>query len=594
MCGITGYIGPREAAPIIVDSLKRLEYRGYDSCGIGILNDGDVYLERRVGRIDPFREAVLKAAPPGHVGLGHTRWATHGKADLKNAHPHVSCDGSILAVHNGTLDNYELLREQLEEQGHKFSSHTDSEVVPHLVEESLKRGKSLDEAVVALRGALRGQYALLIARKGTEELYALRRGSPLVIGVGVGEYFPASDIPSFLPLTKRVIYLAESNDVVLTRGGIFQLEATGTEVNRANGCHVPSTISLDASNVSKGDFDHYMIKEILDQVGVLEEASRQNLEPIWRAGEFLRASKDIWLVGSGSSYHACFYGDYLLSTLTRKNVRAQIASELEFRQDHIRPESVVVAVSQSGETADVVNAVGRAIERGARVIAITASPLSQLARMASVVVPLECGTELSVAATKSYTAQLTVFLRLAYHLKHNDAEGAQAIWRARDGLLNLTSAAAREHTVSLAHALSSSKSIFLVGRGLSRVTAMESALKLKEVAGIHAEAFPGGEMKHGPLALVEEGTPVVFFFDNTGRAKSEVAASEVQSRGGVPFSVGPCPLRASADHIRVEDASMATPIVQVVPMQLLSYELALLKGLDPDHPRNLAKAVTVA
>ena len=219
MCGITGYIGPRQAAPVIVDCLKRLEYRGYDSCGIGVLDGGEVYIERRVGRIDPFREAVLKASPLGHVGLGHTRWATHGRADLKNAHPHTSCDGSILVVHNGALDNFEELREQLESSGHSFSSHTDSEVVPHLLEESLKQGRSLDEAVVDLRAVLRGQYALLIAQRGTEELYALRKGSPLVIGVGEGEYFPASDIPSFLPLTKQVIYLDESNDLVLTQRG---------------------------------------------------------------------------------------------------------------------------------------------------------------------------------------------------------------------------------------------------------------------------------------------------------------------------------------------------------------------------------------
>jgi glutamine---fructose-6-phosphate transaminase (isomerizing) len=600
MCGIAGYVGRRAATPILLESLKRLEYRGYDSCGIAIVNDDDIFVRRVAGRIEQL-EAIMNRQtaaashfPTGTVGIGHTRWATHGRVDVQNAHPLASCDGSILVVHNGIIENADTLRSDLMAQGHTFTSETDSEVVAHYVEEQVKTGESIDRAVLSLPKVLTGSFGLLIAHKGSNELYVTRRGSPLVIGVGDHEFYPASDIPSFLPMTSRVLYLRENEVFAVNLDGVHLLEPGTDRRTMRVDLSRSQAVNLHASSSSKGNFDHFMVKEIVEQTETLSHLIRQEPEHLQAVVGTLRDADQIYLVGAGTSYHACLYAEYILAQSAGRSTRAVVSSEFEHRMRPITSKSVVVALSQSGETADTVAAVDLAVEAGAQVIAVTNTEESSLAHKANFVVPLESGLEIAVAATKSYTAQLGWGVLMNYGLQGKLEIGARELWRARDNLFNLTSDSAREHVRFQAQSLVDAKSVFLLGRGIHYVTALEAALKIKEVAGIRAEAFPGGEMKHGPLALIEEGTPVLLFYDSAGQHQAETAASELVSRGARAYTIGPKPLRVSVEHIRIDDTGISTPISQIVPMQILSYELARLRNLDPDHPRNLAKAVTVS
>jgi glucosamine--fructose-6-phosphate aminotransferase (isomerizing) len=466
-------------------------------------------------------------------------------------------------------------------------------VIPHLLEQSIKDGKTFDMALQSLPGALKGSYAILIAKRGADELYLMRRGSPLVIGVGDGEYFPASDIPSFLPFVSKVLYISEGEILVLSRQGIDEITLIDGATRRVKYPKVAEVIDLKRSAVSKGDFDYFMVKEVMEQVDTIDKECRENATVIHDAAKFLDEPCYLWLVGAGSSYHACLYGELILGNVANRKVQACVSSEFEFHEGLLGKDSVLIALSQSGETADTIDAATFAKAKGAKLITITNEPLSKLAKMADFVIPLNSGKELSVAATKSYTSQLAIFTLLAYELRNDQASGRLALLQARDTLFDLTSRAARQHVLGIANKVLGCKDIFLLGRGLNRVTALEGSLKVKEVADIRAEAFPAGEMKHGPLALIHEGTPVFILYDEKQMARAELTASELRSRGAVIYSLGPHPLNAAADHIRVADAGVATPIVQIVPLQLLAYELALLRNLDPDHPRNLAKCVTV-
>lgn len=593
MCGIAGYVGARPAAPILLDCLQRLEYRGYDSCGVAVLGDAGVFLRRSIGPIAEFREEVLSATPVGTIGIAHTRWATHGRADLTNAHPHVSCDGTVLAVHNGVLENAYVLRDELVRKGHRFTSDTDSETIPHLLEQSLADGLTMDEAVSKLPDQLVGSYAIVAVRQGQDELFVLRKGSPLVVGVGEGEYFPASDIPSFLPFAQRVIYLREEDPFAIGRGGIRRLRSNDPSKPAGMFHELPEPVSLKVESVSKGSFEHFMIKEIMEQVGAISRLVDEPPSSLARASEMLRGASAIKFVGAGTSYHASLFGQFLLATVLHMDSEACVSSEFEFRASALRPGTVVVALSQSGETADTLQAVRFARDRGARVVALVNTEGSSLTRVADVVIPLRSGPELSVAATKSYTSQLVALNLLVESLSRDPTQAARTTLQARDSLLELTSDSARAHVASLANGLVRHNPLLLIGRGGNYVTALEAALKIKEVAGIGAQAFPGGEMKHGPLALVTEGSPVILFYDQSQAERAELAASELITRGAVIYSVGPKPLRSSSLHLRVTDAGAATPIPQIVPMQFLAYELAKLRQLDPDHPRNLAKSVTV-
>ena len=594
MCGIAGYVGTRPAVPMILECLKRLEYRGYDSCGIAVVCEGPLFVRKTVGSLDRFRDEMATVSPPGSTGIGHTRWATHGKVDERNAHPHLSCDGAIAIVHNGVIENADRRRAGLEREGHRFRSDTDSEVIAHLLEEGMRRGQSFDRAFLALQDQLLGTSAILALHRESEIVLVTRKGSPLVVGVGDGEFFPASDIPSFLPITQRVVYLGENECFALTARGMERLALAADEAVRLPGVPAPQSVSLSPDSVSKGNFEHFMIKEILEQTSALERLIRGAPSVVGNVTPVLKNAREIVFVGAGTSYHACLFGQYLFASLVRRHVDAYVSSDFEHHVDLLGPESVVIALSQSGETLDTLEAVRFARDRGARTIAVTNVELSSIARLSQRVIPLFSGPELAVPATKSYTAQLAIVTLFGQSLAHDsEPVGLQPLWQARDALFNLTSEAARHHTREVGRELLGVQPVFLTGRGRHYVTALEAALKLKEVAGLKAEALHGGEMKHGTLALIEEGTPAIHFYDRQELPRSEIAASELRSRGARIISVGPQPLVNSDHHIRVDDAGVATPIVQVIPMQILSYELAKLKSMDPDRPRNLAKSVTV-
>ncbi len=594
MCGIAGYVGARDAAPIVLGCLKRLEYRGYDSCGIAVGDRHSLFVRKSIGSLDAFQQEIAALSPSGSSAIGHTRWATHGKVDARNAHPHLSCDGAIAVVHNGVIENADRLRAELQGRGHNFLSDTDSEVIPHLLEEEMRRGRSFERAFLSLQETLLGTYAILALHRDFDSVCLTRKGSPLVIGVGDREYFPASDIPSFLPITSRVIYLGENDCFTVSPQGIEQLAVDGERAVRLATPLLPESVSIAPESISKGNFEHFMIKEILEQTGTLERIIEGAPALIGDVIPLLRDARDIVLVGAGTSYHASLFGQYLFAGAARRHVDAYVSSDFEHHADLLGPGSVVIALSQSGETADTLEAVRLARGRGAETVAVTNVALSSISRQSDHVIPLFSGPELAVAATKSYTAQLAILTLFAQMLvTDRSADGARPLWQARDALFNLTSEAARRHTREVGRDLLGAQPVFLTGRGRHYVTALEAALKLKEVSGLKAEALHGGEMKHGTLALVESGTPALHFYDGQELVRTEIAASELKARGARIISIGPQPLPSSDHHIRVEDAGVATPIVQVIPMQILAYELAKLKSMDPDRPRNLAKSVTV-
>ncbi|MGI0156497.1 MAG: isomerizing glutamine--fructose-6-phosphate transaminase, partial [Thermoplasmata archaeon] len=393
---------------IVIECLKRLEYRGYDSCGIAVETGGKLFVRKSVGTIDAFREELAALAPSGVIGVGHTRWATHGKVDLRNAHPHISCDGTIAAVHNGVIENAAVLRAELVEQGHTFLSDTDSEVVPHLLEEGVRNGQSFERAFLGLQERLRGTYAMLALQEGSDYVCVTRKGSPLVVGVGDGEYFPASDIPSFLPITPRVVYLGEDECFVIHRDGMERLSLEGDRAVRRKTVPAPQSVSISPESISKGTFEHFMIKEILEQTGTLERIIQRAPVLIGDVMPVLRDARDIVFVGAGTSYHACLFGQYLFSAVARRHVDAYVSSDFENHAELLGPGSTVVALTQSGETLDTLEALHLAKDRGAQTIAVTNVELSSVARVSDHVIPLFSGPELAVAATKSYTAQLAI------------------------------------------------------------------------------------------------------------------------------------------------------------------------------------------
>ena len=591
MCGIAGYVGPNLAAPTIVECLERLQYRGYDSAGLAIRTKAGISVTRVTGVVDGLiREASRD--PDATIGVGHTRWATHGPCSVENAHPLVSCDGALAVVHNGIIENHAELRHELEAKGHRFRSGTDSEVIPHLLEQGMREGQSFQEAFVSLHTHLRGTFAIVAVHRDCPCLLITRRGSPLVVGVGDGEYFPASDIPCFLGHTSRVLYLHEEDCLQVDLSGVHRLENGGRSVKAFDS---PLTlVDLDPAHADKAGQDYFMIKEILEQDRILDHILQLDPSPIESLGRLIQASRRTLFVGAGTSYHSSLYAEYCASSLGVENVRGIVASEFDHFASHLTKSDLVVLLSQSGETADTISAGRLARLRDAKLAAIVNSPLSTVVHEADLILPIGCGMEIAVAATKSYTAQLTTIMLALAHCAGESAKGTAIVREASNGLYNLTSDTSRKLVKLIAQDLGNSRDLYLLGKGLQNVTARESALKLKEVAGIRAEAFFLGEMKHGPLSLIDEASRVILFFGDSDYMAAKTAASELSTRGARIYTVGPQPLPEGAFHIHTDDIGLGLPICQIAPVQLLSYELAKQHDLNPDRPRNLAKSVTVA
>ncbi|MEM0475560.1 MAG: glutamine--fructose-6-phosphate transaminase (isomerizing), partial [Candidatus Norongarragalinales archaeon] len=605
MCGIIGYAGPREAAPLILDGLKRLEYRGYDSWGIACVGeDGKVRVVKKAGKIGAASEGVFSFTR-GSVGIGHTRWATHGVVNDENAHPHACCRGEVFVVHNGIIENYAELREELEARGHRFASDTDSEVVPHLVEEIHSAGAPLDEAVIAAARRLRGSFALgATSSRQPNALVGIKKDSPLIVGLGEHagkkEIFVASDVLAFLPHTKQVVFLNDGEAVIAKRN-----EKTGgwkAEFKDFNGRTLQKQASLvewDAAQATRGGKEHFMLKEIMEQPAALRQAAMQDEQALNEfAGELKRAQR-IVCIACGTARHAAVIGQHLISRLTGKRIEVIIASEAQYFADWLDENCVLLCISQSGETADVLEVVRRAKVKGARVLSILNVVGSTLARLSDRALFINCGPEIAVAATKSFANQLALFYLIAFAMAERGGEGARRVREAADFVektIRDNDAKTRELGVKLAKC----ESVYFVGRGVNFPVALEGALKLKEVSYIHAEGMPAGELKHGTLALISQGTPVVLL--NPRDYTHEDALNngrEAKARGAWLIGVSDEASSAYDEFVRLpkldgsEDAELFYPLLEVVPLQLIAYHAAVARGLDPDHPRNLAKAVTV-
>lgn len=603
MCGIVGYVGFRNATDVLLDGLRRLEYRGYDSAGVAVRTPEGLRVVKRAGKLAALEGALEEGHLEGPMGIGHTRWATHGAPTDPNAHPHTTEDGRIAVIHNGIIENYLELKEALQARGHRFSSETDSEVLAHLVEEKYR-----GDLFLALREALkevRGAYAVVVAHEDHEEIVAARTVSPLVIGLGEGENFLASDVPALLPYTRRVIFLHDGDLARITRERVEVTDLEGNPVVREV---VAIDWTLEAAE--KGGFPHYMLKEIYEQPWVLENTLGGRLRE--EVGDVdLDLSLDpkeverVHLVACGTAAYAGWYGKYLLEILARVPAEWDVASEYRYRDPVVDEKTLAIAISQSGETIDTLEGIREAKRKGARTLGVINAKGSSITREVEDVLYIHAGPEIGVASTKAYTAMLAAMALLA--VRFGRARGtlgkaeAQGLIREMRKLPRLVEEVLEKRPLiaHIAEKYHQAQDFLFLGRHVQAPTAYEGALKLKEISYIHAEAYPAGEMKHGPIALIDEHLPVVVLATKGPLYEKTLSnIQEVRARGGKVIALateGDEEIRKLAQDVVYlpEVHPLLYPIVSVVPLQLLAYEVAVLLGRDVDQPRNLAKSVTV-
>jgi len=611
MCGIVGYIGSREAEPILVEGLRRLEYRGYDSAGLATLTGSHLHLRKKAGRIAELAKYLAEKPAPGCIGISHTRWATHGPASDKNAHPHLSFDGQIAVVHNGVIENYALLKKQLIEEGIPFKSDTDTEVIANLIAKNLNG--DLVDAIRRTLPLLKGTYGLaIINRNQPAILVGARLGSPLVIGVGDGEQFLASDASALVGNTKEVVYLGDHQLAVL-RSDVWQvLDADHMRVDAT-----VHPIQATAEAADKGAFEHYMLKEIYEQPEALENAMRGRLSDEDASAHFgglnikprqLRGAERFIFTACGTSYHAALVGEYLFEELARIPVEVEYASEFRYRNPPLERNTIILALTQSGETADTLAALRESKRKGHPTLSLCNVVGSSIAREADGGVYLHAGPEIGVASTKAFSNQVMVLTMLALYIgrmRHlSSLQGTRMLKELRgmpDAIRKTLEC--HTHVKQIAEKYRGVRNMLYLGRQYLFPIALEGALKIKEISYIHAEGYPAAEMKHGPIALVDEETPSVFLIP-TGGVVDKVMSNleEIKARGGPVIAIASegdddilRQIRAKADDIITvpQVAEYLQPLVTVVPLQLLAYHAALLRGCDVDKPRNLAKSVTV-
>ncbi|MGH7888299.1 MAG: glutamine--fructose-6-phosphate transaminase (isomerizing) [Candidatus Binatia bacterium] len=608
MCGIVGYIGHRDAAPLILASLRKLEYRGYDSAGIAVLNDGQVAIRRAEGKLNNLESMLQRQPMAGAIGIGHTRWATHGRPSETNAHPHRA--GDVVVVHNGIIENYLQLKEQLSKRGTHFSSETDSEIVAHLVAEKIDRGIDFLDAVRRTLREIHGSYALLfLNRRDPKRLIVAKNSTPIVIGWGDGETFIASDIPALLDYTRKVTFLEDGEIGEVTVGSYRLFNGNGHAVRRP-----VKEITWDAVAAQKGGYAHFMLKEIHDQPRALADTFRGrialkdgqvSLEDIELKASEVKQIKRIHLVACGTAWHACLVGKFMLEEIAGIPAEVDYGSEFRYRSPLMDPKSILLMVSQSGETADTLAAIDIARAKKAKILSICNVIDSSIPRKSDGVLYTHAGPEISVASTKAFTTQLTALYLLAVALGRLNGrlKAAEARKLLRD-LMHLPSwiekALEIENEVKeLARELMHSRDFLYLGRGINYPIALEGALKLKEISYIHAEGYPAGEMKHGPIALIDETLPVVVLAPRDRYFQKTVSnLKEVDARGGKVIALtddakAANDLNAHRVLTLPKASHYLTPIVMTIPLQLLAYYIAVHRGTDVDQPRNLAKSVTV-
>jgi glucosamine--fructose-6-phosphate aminotransferase (isomerizing) len=605
MCGIIGCaLKNGSAAPILHKGLKRLEYRGYDSAGVATIHGGRIHVKKDSGKIDEIHIRLNLNDLPGSIGIAHTRWATHGAPSQVNAHPHIDCDGLVAVVHNGVIENFLELKEELIDRRHVFRSRTDTEVIAHLIEEGLEAGKGLLESAIAAVKRLKGSYALaIISPREPDKIVFARNESPLIIGLGDDANFIASDVAAFIEYTRRVIFLDNGEVGYLTPSEvrIFKVDS-GVEVNKR-----VIELTWTVEEAEKSGYPHFTLKEIYEQPQTVKEALKAQEKYLDLLTEFLDRGKDVFLLAAGTSYNACIAASYMFSKIARLTTIPVIASEfIENYGRSIGIDSIILAVSQSGETADVLTAVEHARMTAATILAVTNVVGSTLTRVSRAYVLQNSGPEIGVAATKTFTAQLTVLAQLALRLARKRGKLAQyEIDELEEELRKLPELVEKTLVISdkpmrdLAKELANARSIFFLGRGINYATALEARLKVMELTYIPCIAYPAGESKHGPISVIEDGYPV-FFIAPLDSTRKHVLGNimEMRARGAKIYCVG-----TEGDNELRENVEwwlglpkvheILSPIIYVIPFQFLAYYLALEKGLDPDKPRNLAKSVTV-
>ncbi|MBU2561560.1 MAG: glutamine--fructose-6-phosphate transaminase (isomerizing) [Nanoarchaeota archaeon] len=584
MCGIIGYIGPRNGTEVVIDGLKKLEYRGYDSWGIAIKGNPSLSVHKQVGKISDFDD--LASLPPSSVAVGHTRWATNGSVTKANAHPHTCCRGKVAVVHNGIIENFQELKQEL--RSHHFVSETDTEIIAHLIEDNLSAGMHFKDAVTNALTRLEGRFAVVAVSADSKNVVAARKGSPLVIGIGKDEYFIASDIPAFLEHTRDVIFL-DDGDVATISDGISFTDFEGGVVHRE-----PVEITWNVEQASLNGHEHYMIKEILEQRSTVGLAVDQDDAKVLKVAKMINEAYGTFFIGCGTAGKVGLVGSYIFSTVAKKHVNAVVGSEFPSYHDFLTPKTLLVCISQSGETADTLEAIEVAKKKGCKVVSIVNVMGSTMLRMSDEYILCNSGPEKAVCSTKVTTAQIALLTLLAYACVGRLEEGKRLLNSVSLKLDVMLDGQYLDEIRFLAKKLAGHESMYIIGRGLNYPMALEGAIKMQEVPYIHAEGFAGGELKHGPIALIEDGTPCIALVANDG-VKNEILinALEIKSRGGFIIGISPKDNDIFDFWIPVPDVAIASPIVNIIPIQLLSYFTALEKNCDPDKPRNLAKSVTV-
>jgi glucosamine--fructose-6-phosphate aminotransferase (isomerizing) len=608
-----GYVGSREAGPLLLEGLRRLEYRGYDSAGLAILEDGGrLQITKNVGKLTNLVTTLEGVYPPGNTGIAHTRWATHGRPDQRNAHPLLDCHGDVVVIHNGIVENYLALKQELQAHGHRFVSETDTEVIPHLIESHLDQGDDLVGALRRAIGRIEGAHAIVVmSRREPGRLAAARVGNAggVVVGYGEGEMFAASDLAAFLPETRRVVFLADGEVVQVSAEGARYWSPEGQVSQKT-----PQTVPFDPMAAAKGAYKHFMLKEIMDQPDAVLDTFRGRVafEPSGVALEELDPLRDALagvqravLVGMGTSLHAAMVGRHYVEAIAGLPAEVDNASEFRYRNPLLGPEVLVISVAQSGETVDTLEAMNEARRQGALQITVCNTPGSQATRIADGTLYTRCGLEIGVASTKTLTGSMTALYLLACYLgRLRGRLDAEALGRLLEPLAHMPNLIGRalgqeQELAELAHRFHRSQNFLYLARGIQYPVAMEGALKLKEVSYIHAEGYPAGEMKHGPIALIDEEMPVVAIaMPEALRDKMLSNIEQVKARDGTVIALaaeGDQELAAKVDHMIYvpQTAPLLTPLLTVVPLQLLAYHIALWRGCDVDQPRNLAKTVTV-
>ena len=585
MCSIIGYYGKGSAAPILVKGLKRMEYRGYDSVGVATKSDNKIEVRKGVGKVTEVNDSENLDKLPGSIGIGHTRWATHGKVSKVNAHPHPSNSGKIVIVHNGIIENFNELKEDLQKNGFTFISETDTEVIANLLQQNYDQTSDVKKAIIKTVSKLKGHYAF-VAMFENGILAAARYHEPMIIGIGKNDYFLSSDVLGFIEHTDDAIYIDNGNLVFIDSSGIQISDFDGKPVK-----HQVTKVSKEFADAYKGDYAHFTLKEISEQPETILRAGEKTQSAIEQTADFIKHAKTVYITGSGTSYNAALVAKYLMSKYAKIKIEAIISSELSTLPDSIESNSIFIAVSQSGESADVLEAVNIAKKSNAKILSIANHKNSALVHESSLYLGMNCGPEIGVAATKSFTSQLAIIYKITDKLC-NGSLGLDF-----KEISNSISKILSNHSKiqAIAKELKDVTDIYILGRGIHHPIATEAALKLKEIPYIHAEGIPGGELKHGPLALMDSNVYVIIINPNDSTYTDTLtSASEIKARGAKIIGISDKKSDVYDHWIEIPNIKEAMfPMIEIIPIQLLAYYAAVEKDTDPDYPRNLAKSVTV-